>query len=362
MCSIVGAGPAGTAAAIELRRQGRDVIVIDKATFPRDKCCGDGLTTDCLRQLEELGLQPERRAQLERRHRRGDLQPRGREVTTAPPRGRPVRRGRARDSTSTRAMVELAAAQRRPTSVDGRGVCAPSTTKATTWWSGPAEDPIACRYVMAADGMWSPGPQGTWALDDPGYRGEWHAFRQYFSECGPGRSAPRRVVRARPVARLCLVVPPPGPASQRRVRHSPLERQSRSVTWAGSGPTSSTVRAVQCSPRVRMRSPRTDTRPGPFPARVDGLARTAHRVSSSSATPSAATDPMTGEGIAQALVSGRLAASAIERRRRDQGRTLLPRHYERAVDHHLTTDHRFARFLAKLLEYPARCPGGLARR
>ena len=56
---VVGAGPAGTAAAIELRRQGRDVIVIDKATFPRDKCCGDGLTTDCLRQLEELGLHPE---------------------------------------------------------------------------------------------------------------------------------------------------------------------------------------------------------------------------------------------------------------------------------------------------------------
>ena len=55
---VVGAGPAGTAAAIELRRQGRDVIVIDKATFPRDKCCGDGLTTLALRELESLGLDP----------------------------------------------------------------------------------------------------------------------------------------------------------------------------------------------------------------------------------------------------------------------------------------------------------------
>ena len=31
---VVGAGPAGVAAAIELRRAGRDVVVIDKATFP----------------------------------------------------------------------------------------------------------------------------------------------------------------------------------------------------------------------------------------------------------------------------------------------------------------------------------------
>ena len=55
---IVGAGPAGIAAAIELHRAGRPVVVIDKATFPRDKCCGDGLTTLALRELETLGLDP----------------------------------------------------------------------------------------------------------------------------------------------------------------------------------------------------------------------------------------------------------------------------------------------------------------
>ena len=40
---VVGGGPAGAAAAIELARDGRDVAVVDKATFPRDKTCGDGL-------------------------------------------------------------------------------------------------------------------------------------------------------------------------------------------------------------------------------------------------------------------------------------------------------------------------------
>ena len=53
---VVGAGPAGTAAAIAGRRLGLDVLVVDKARFPRDKTCGDGLTAGALRGLEALGL------------------------------------------------------------------------------------------------------------------------------------------------------------------------------------------------------------------------------------------------------------------------------------------------------------------
>jgi len=34
--AVVGAGPAGAAAAITLARAGHDVVLIDKATFPRD--------------------------------------------------------------------------------------------------------------------------------------------------------------------------------------------------------------------------------------------------------------------------------------------------------------------------------------
>src|SRR3954470_2259741 len=57
--AVVGGGPAGVAAAIVLARAGRDVVLVDKARFPRDKCCGDGLTTGALRRLEVLGLRPE---------------------------------------------------------------------------------------------------------------------------------------------------------------------------------------------------------------------------------------------------------------------------------------------------------------
>ena len=55
---IVGAGPAGIAAAITATRAGLHVIVIDKAQFPRDKCCGDGRTTLALRELEKLNFDP----------------------------------------------------------------------------------------------------------------------------------------------------------------------------------------------------------------------------------------------------------------------------------------------------------------
>ena len=48
---IVGAGPAGSTAAIRLARAGARVIVIDKARFPRDKPCGGGLTGRALAHL-----------------------------------------------------------------------------------------------------------------------------------------------------------------------------------------------------------------------------------------------------------------------------------------------------------------------
>lgn len=53
---ILGAGPAGAIAALCLARAGREVLLVDKAAWPRDKICGDGLIPDSLHLLEELGL------------------------------------------------------------------------------------------------------------------------------------------------------------------------------------------------------------------------------------------------------------------------------------------------------------------
>lgn len=52
---MVGAGPAGSATACFLARQGVDVVLVDKARFPRDKICGDGLLPNALDVLEAMG-------------------------------------------------------------------------------------------------------------------------------------------------------------------------------------------------------------------------------------------------------------------------------------------------------------------
>ena len=55
---VVGGGPTGAATAIALRRElpAAYVEVVDKATFPRDKTCGDGLGPGARRVLDGLGL------------------------------------------------------------------------------------------------------------------------------------------------------------------------------------------------------------------------------------------------------------------------------------------------------------------
>ncbi|PUA82546.1 geranylgeranyl reductase family protein [Nocardioides currus] len=53
---VVGAGPAGSAAAAWSARAGLDTVLVDAAVFPRDKTCGDGLTPRAIGELSKLGL------------------------------------------------------------------------------------------------------------------------------------------------------------------------------------------------------------------------------------------------------------------------------------------------------------------
>jgi geranylgeranyl reductase family protein len=53
---IIGAGPGGSATAHFLSRQGLDVLLLDRADFPRDKTCGDGLTPRALRVLDQMDI------------------------------------------------------------------------------------------------------------------------------------------------------------------------------------------------------------------------------------------------------------------------------------------------------------------
>ncbi|WP_043599077.1 geranylgeranyl reductase family protein [Cellulomonas flavigena] len=53
---VVGAGPAGASTAFHCAAAGLDVLLLEKATFPRDKICGDGLTPRAVAELVRMGV------------------------------------------------------------------------------------------------------------------------------------------------------------------------------------------------------------------------------------------------------------------------------------------------------------------
>lgn len=60
---VVGAGPGGATAALKLASNGvKDVLLLDGATFPRDKTCGSGLSPTALALGDELGIGDEIRS------------------------------------------------------------------------------------------------------------------------------------------------------------------------------------------------------------------------------------------------------------------------------------------------------------
>ena len=58
---VVGAGPAGSAAAFYLAQAGIDVLLVDKEQWPRDKVCGDGQMFHSWYIYEEMGIMEEAR-------------------------------------------------------------------------------------------------------------------------------------------------------------------------------------------------------------------------------------------------------------------------------------------------------------
>src|ERR1700749_2134380 len=71
---VVGGGPAGSTAAWRLADAGASVLLVDKATFPRDKPCGGGLTARAVKQcpVDPTPVVEERGDLVELRFRYGD--------------------------------------------------------------------------------------------------------------------------------------------------------------------------------------------------------------------------------------------------------------------------------------------------
>lgn len=80
---VVGAGPAGSAAALTLARAGMSVVLVDRHAFPRDKVCGDGLIPDAHQALRELGVLSEVMQHAKRVSHVACIAPRGGRVDVA---------------------------------------------------------------------------------------------------------------------------------------------------------------------------------------------------------------------------------------------------------------------------------------
>lgn len=92
---IIGAGPAGAAAAICLARQGRSVAIIERSEFPRRKVCGEFTSAINVDLLDRLGVGSEFRRQAGPEVRRVALFSDGAAVQAPMPKGKNEAFGRA---------------------------------------------------------------------------------------------------------------------------------------------------------------------------------------------------------------------------------------------------------------------------
>ena len=156
---IVGAGPAGSAAAFHAANRGYDVLLIDAATFPRDKTCGDGLTPRAMHELAALGVAHDITSRYTSRGLK--LHGFGGSVTAPWPTSPFGTTGSAMPRTELDDLLRRHAdAQPAVTMWDNATALTPETrhgriTEVTVQHQS-VEKRITCRFVIVADGVRSP--------------------------------------------------------------------------------------------------------------------------------------------------------------------------------------------------------------
>ena len=343
---IIGAGPSGTACAATLHRLGHEVVVVDKATFPRDKCCGDGLTTNALRILEELEFDPTRVADWQTCSDVEMRSPTGRKIDLPLP-----SIGGQFAAIAPRAQFDHALVEHcRDMGITIHEGCAfeSITHHDTNGISVRIENigELTVDYVVAADGMWSP-VRKSLGLSTPGYLGEWHAFRQYIGDVHGSANEKLHIWFEKDLL--------PGyawsfPLPDNRVNFGfgVLRTSDRSTKYMNdlwrdllNRPHITAVLGEHFVPEDRHTA-------WPIPARIHDAVRSSGRVLFIGDAV-CATDTLTGEGIGQALETGIAAGEAIHECNtaadvRDS--------YSHKIDSLLLADHRMSSVLSRMLTYP----------
>lgn len=347
--AVIGAGPAGAAAAISLARAGLEVVLADKATFPRDKCCGDGLTTGALRLLEQLGLDLTVLRPMAIVESIRITAPPGPEICFPLPSDDGTFVATVPRMQLDHAMVELArdsgvrvleghplrAVDQGPWSIDVE-------------LGGPAgREVVRAGHAIGADGAWSALRRHLGAAE-PGYRGEWHALRQYLHPCGP-RATEGLFVWFEPDILPGYVWSFPMGDGTVNAGYGILRGGSFDVSAMGH-----LWSEILSRPHIREvlgadLSAAGPVRCWPVPTRIHrSVLCTDRALFVGDAI--GATDPLTGEGIGQALQTGIWAAEAIVR-----AGTHDPQKagalYRNSVRRGMYADHRMSRALLRLVSH-----------
>ena len=347
---VVGAGPAGCGAAIAAARRGRSVILVEKAAIGRDKICGDGLTTSALRRLESLGVDVPALPSTQQVSGVCVRGPKGHEVRFPLPTDgwfAAVTMRRELDAALARAATGAGVDLREHTPIERielrEGLGARVQAGGQT---------IDARAVIAADGMWSP-TRRLLGANDPGYRGDWHAFRQYLT----GWEGDERELFISfdaailpgyfwifPLAGGGLNI---GYGIQRGGTHA-IRDMGRLWTELLERP--------EIARRIGGASPAEPHRAWPIPCRVDSTPAAVGPVLFAGDAV-AACDVMTGEGIGQALQTGELAAEVLHRWWHDP--VAAGAQYERQLRHELVPDHTMSAWLVSALQHRKGVRGAL---
>jgi flavin-dependent dehydrogenase len=207
---------------------------------------------------------------------------------------------------------------------------------------------VRARYLIAADGMWSPVRKAL-GLAEPGYLGEWHGFRQYASNV-TGTAKDRLFVWFEADILPGYAWSFPLPDGRVNIgfgvlRGGTIKVQQMNALWPSLLQRAHIRDAL--GPDAVLEGRHTAW---PIPARIDHAVLTHNRVLfvGDAAT---ATDALTGEGIGQALLTGRLAAEAIMAAGAVQPEAARS-HYKRSVTRHLLADHKMSSLLSRILTRP----------
>lgn len=321
---IVGAGPAGSAAARPLAEAGLRVLILEKATLPRYKTCGGGLLWRAVRHLPDL---PPR--VVERQCHRAQINFLKSNLSFTTQRDHPIitMTMRADLDHALVQAAQLAGAQL----IDGCAVAklslSPNTATVHT-----ARGEFQAAFVIAADGAtsliakqagWPPCPKTIPAIECEVF----HSHFEDFSQC----------------ARFDFETVPHGYAwvfpKRAHLSLGVLSTRSGTVNLNRAVDDYLEALGLNCPERIERHGYLIPVRPRPGP-----LARGRVLLAGDAA---GLADPITAEGLSNALLSGHLASTAIQSGNLDP--TAVCAAYQKALNKKILPDLRTGRFLAWLL-------------